>query len=403
MRHRRRLTFALHALLVLGLASAAAAQDPDPVAEAPIRIGIFGVAPRLAITSLGVDTNVFNEADDPREDSTVQASSGAEVWMRAGRGLVTANAGVEVAYFKEYDSERSIGAAGSVRYEHRFNRLAPFVSYAASNTRQRPGDEIDVRARAIAGTLRGGFGLRLGTKAEVALGAQRETLDYDDDVEFGGRRLRQALNRTRDAVDLSWRQRLTVLTTWVVRASTERERFEFSRERNGDSIRVATGVELGGFGPFRGHAFVGLRHLTSIEGRTLPEFTGVTADVDVAYTAPTRTRLDVHLRRDLHYALAPLAPYYIQTGVRGTLTQVVTGSWDVQLHGGHDGLQYRSAVTRNGDGRIDRIERLGGGIGYQLAPELRVGIDVESFRRRSEVPGRGYRGVRAGLMGNYSF
>jgi len=55
----------------------------------------------------------------------------------------------------------------------------------------------------------------------------------------------------------------------------------------------------------RGHACVGLRHLTPIEGGTLPEFMGVTADVDVAYRAPTRTRLDVHLVCDLH-SVAPL-------------------------------------------------------------------------------------------------
>ncbi|MDP1571856.1 MAG: hypothetical protein Q8L86_17810 [Vicinamibacterales bacterium] len=166
MSQARRLALTLHALLVLGLAPAAWAQDPDPVGEAPIRAGIFGVAPRIVITNLGVDTNVFNEANDPKQDFTVQAAPGAEVWMRAGRWLVTANAGVQLTNFNEYDSERSVGGTGSLRYEHRFNRLAPFASYAASNTRQRPGYEIDVRARAIGSTLRGGLGVRVGPKAD---------------------------------------------------------------------------------------------------------------------------------------------------------------------------------------------------------------------------------------------
>lgn len=374
------------------------------MAEAPIRLGVLALAPRIVVNRVGVDTNVFNEPADPKRDFTAEVAPGSDVWLRAGRGLVSASGQVNLTYFNRYASERSVGGGGRVRYEHRFNRFRPFVSYELSNTRQRPGFEIDVRARTLTDALRLGGALRLGARTDVELGARRQKVEYAGDAVFGGRPLNQTLNRTLEAVDLTVRRRLTVLTTWVLRGSGERERFEFSPERNGDSFRVATGLELGRFALIRGTAFVGFRRLVGADGGELPEFSGVTADVSVAYTAPTRTRLQVAVRRDVEYSFEIAEPYYVQTGAHGTLTQALVGRWDVQVHGGRDRLAYRAAAVGPGaGGRLDRVDRAGGGIGYQVAPQFRVGIDVESFYRSSELPGRNYRGLRAGLVASYAF
>jgi hypothetical protein len=384
-------------------ATAASAQDADPVAEAPLRVGILGVAPRLTISNLGVDTNVFNDVDDPQQDFTAVISPGADAWMRLGRGLVTFGSQLDLTYFHDYTSERSVGGMGSVRYEYRANRLRPFVSYAIANTRQRPGYEIDVRARQVRETVRAGLIVRVGPMTDFETSVRRQTIEFAGDAVFGGRALNEALNRTLEAVDASWRQRLTVLTTWVVRASGERERFDLSPERNSDSVHVSTGFELGRFALIRGSAFVGYREMTPAAGGTLPGFSGVTANVGLSYSAPTRTRLQLDSARDVEYSFEFLEPYYVQTGVRGTLTQVVTGNWDIQVHGGQDQLSYRSSLTPGERSRLDRIDRFGGGIGYQVNPEFRLGINVESFYRRSERPERTYRGLRAGAIVNYGF
>ncbi len=44
-----------------------------------------------------------------------------------------------------------------------------------------------------------------------------------------GRALNQELNRTLKSAELSWRQRLTGLTTWITRMSRESERFALGR------------------------------------------------------------------------------------------------------------------------------------------------------------------------------
>lgn len=195
-----------------------------------------------------------------------------------------------------------------------------------------------------------------------------------------------------------------MLTTWVVTASAERERFELEEVRNGDSVRVSTGFELSQFALIRGAAFVGYRGLVGADGGLLPEFSGVTADVDVAYTAPTRTRLALGVVRDVQYSFEILSPYYVQTGWTATLTQRLIGQWDIQLSGGRDGLAYQAldpldpAATRR-----DRVDRVGGGIGYTFGDDMRLGFDVNSIQRQSERPGRAYKTLRAGLSVSYGF
>jgi hypothetical protein len=397
-------------VFLLGSSTALAQQQPDPVAEAPIRLGVVGLAPRFSITNLGVDTNVFNSVTDSQRDFTFTGSPSLDLFMRTQRGLLSVSGRVEFVYFNKFDSERAVNGGGSAQYEYRFNRVRPFVRFGGLNTRERPGYEIDVRARRVETDLETGVDLRVASKSYVALSGRRRQVDYDGDAVFGGRPLNQALNRTLEAVDLTWRQNLTVLTTWVLRASGERERFEFDERRNGDSARVTTGFELGRFALIRGNAFVGYRRLVGAEGGTLPEFSGVTADVDVSYTAPSQTRLALGVNRDVEYSFEIATPYYVQTGWTATLTQRITGRWDVQLTGGRDRLAYQASdPTPQAPGpgvvadRLDRIDRVGGGMGYTFGEDMRLGFDVISYQRQSDVIGRDYRTLRAGASVTYGF
>jgi hypothetical protein len=249
------------------------AQRPseDPVAEAPIRIGVLGLRPRFSLSNLGVDTNVFNSVDNPQSDFTFTASPVLDLWMRTQRGLLSINGQADFVYYNEFASERSINGSGAIGYEYRFNRLRPFVNFSAINARERPGYEIDVRARRFEDTVSLGVELRVASKSFLALSGRRLQLEFDGDAVFDGQPLNQTLNRTLEAVDLTWRQNLTALTTWIVRVSGEEERFEFEQRRNGDSARIQTGFELGRFALIRGRAIVGYRHLVGADGGILPE------------------------------------------------------------------------------------------------------------------------------------
>ena len=46
------------------------AADTDPADAARFRLGAFRFTPSIAISNIGRDNNVFNEADDPKSDTT---------------------------------------------------------------------------------------------------------------------------------------------------------------------------------------------------------------------------------------------------------------------------------------------------------------------------------------------
>jgi hypothetical protein len=372
----------------------------DVVANARFKFGVISVDPRLALRDFGVDTNVFNEASGAERDFTVTVSPGADLWLRTRRGLLSLQGNLDVVHFNRYSSERSINSNATGRYEYRFNRFQPYMFGRTVNTRERPGYEIDARARHYETEFGAGTQFRVFSKSYLNVQFRHLQYSFAPEVLYNGRTLNHALNRTRKSVDLGWRQRLTALTNWVVTASTERERFDFESLRNADNTRIVSGFELGRLALVRGSAFVGYRRLAPAAGGLLREFSGLTADTDVNYTAPTQTRIGVTVLRDLQFSYEDANPYYVQTSWTATLTQRLTGRWDAQVSGGRDRLSYEAL---SGDGHLDKIGRFGGGMGYQFGEEIRVSFDVLSYYRRSPIPGREYGGTRAGLSVKYGY
>jgi Putative beta-barrel porin 2 len=387
--------------LSLNADKAAVAQEPaDPVANAAIHLGVLGLTPRVSLTNVGVDNNVFNEADNPKRDFTFTTAPSLNLYMRTRRGLLSAGGKLDFVYFNTYRSERSVNGLGEASYEYAFNRFKPLVSFSALNTRERPGYEIDLRARRFENTLRAALQGRVASKSHLEVGVRRQTISYAGDAIFLGRRLEDVLNRTLWGVDAGWKQRLTPLTTLVVTGSHERERFELSPVRNSDSVRVKGGFELGQFALIRGTALVGYRSLKPVGGGTLPPFSGLTADVGVSYTAPTQTRISSLISRDVQYSFEIVNPYYVQTGWNLGLTQRIIGPWELLLSGGRDRLAYRTTHV-SGIAPVDHVDHLGGGVGYRLSPDFSVGFIVESIDRSSSRPGGSYQTVRSFGSVNY--
>jgi len=392
-------------VFVFVAAPALAQQVPadDPFAEARVRVGALALDPRIVVSNIGVDTNVFNTTDNRQRDFTLGVKPGADLFLRTGRGLVTVSGNVEYVYFNRFATERSINSDVRGQYEFRFNRFRPYASVSWLDTKERPGFEIDARARRYETGYRAGADLRIASKSTIRLEFRRLDFKFDGDAVFNGTALNQQLNRTGQTVELNWRQRLTALTTWITRASRETERFEFEQARNGDSLRAESGFELGRFALIRGSAFAGVRWLRPAAGGVIPEFTGVTADVDVSYTAPTQTRLGAAVQRDVRYSYDLRTPYYVETGWTATVTQRLRGRLDAQLSGGRDRLAYQMVASSTEQRPREFVGRFGGGIGYALNDFARISFDVNSFHRSSEAPGREYGAVRAGVNFSYVY
>lgn len=393
----------IYAIVFATFPSATGAQEPEPGGTARIRLGPVALTPAIAVTDLGVDSNVFNETSDPKSDFTFTTAPQLNASMRTQRGLLTADARLSFVYFKGYKSEQSVNGRSDLMYEYRFNRIRPFASFSLLDTRERPGYEIDARARRFEKTLRIGINSRLGGKGNVQLDVRRRSLAFAGDALFLTRRLQDILNRNLWAVGSSWRQQITPLTTLVLAASHEQERFEFSPYRDSNSLRLDGGFELARFALIRGVAVIGVQRLRPMAGSFLREFSGFTSNVNVSYTAPTRSRLTLSVLRDLQYSFEDENPYYVQTGWTVGVTQRVVGRWDVSLIGGQNHLAYRSNTGGLRNVPSDRVDRVGGGLGYEVRPGTSIGFIVDSFYRNSTRPARRYQTIRSFATINYGF
>jgi hypothetical protein len=116
---------------------------PDPEQTGRFRLGFIRYTPSINLTNLGVDTNVFNEVDDPKEDFTAVFGPKAEFWSRLGpRARIYGSTGLDYQYFQEYESQRSFGTSNVGRLDIDLGRLTPVHEYA------RPAGIRDRRARA---------------------------------------------------------------------------------------------------------------------------------------------------------------------------------------------------------------------------------------------------------------
>ena len=210
----------------------ARAQAPDPERPA-IRLGPFELRPRLALTNMGVDNNVFNDSTDPKRDFTFTAIPDLEVSVHPGRLRLAYNTGTEFVYFHEYTSERSLNRNFGARADLDLTILKPFAAFTYARTSARPNSEIDARAEHRPQTYSAGTHLKLASRTEMVFTARELRDAYADGEEFRGVELAETLNEKTRAYRYGLQRR----------AHTLYHRRRRSLER-GDAVRLVTAAEL---------------------------------------------------------------------------------------------------------------------------------------------------------------
>ena len=374
----------------------------DPIERSRMHLGPLGLTPSIALTNVGVDTNVFNQFEDPRSDFTFTVSPQLETRLRAGRWRLRADGRVDLVYYQQYTTERSLDGVFDSRIERRSGRVTPWFSAAAASGRQRFGYEIDLRFRRDVADLAAGVDVRVAGRTRVGVGARRTSYRHDPDAEFFGSSVREALDRHTDALSLHLQYALTPLTTWVVSGERSYDRFDFTPSRDSDSTRVDTGFDLSPSALIAGRGRIGYRRIFGTGG-VYPGYSGAVASVAASSTLRGRTHLDVTVDRDISYSWEPLYPYYVRTGAMATITPQLTARWDVRGRLGIQRLAYRPVAGVPGvmEDRVDRVALIGGGVGYRVGRDVRVGIGVDRERRETPVLRHAYEGYRTGLSVTY--
>ena len=97
-------------------------------------------------------------------------------------------------------------------------------------------------------------------------------------------------------------------------------------------------------------------------------------------------------------------PYYVLSNVGVQVLQKITHHWDVLGRVGRQWLAY-SQVESPGAVPVDRLDRsygVGGGLGYELSDDVRVGVNVTYYGRTSNtVTFSEYNGYRVGAVFSY--
>lgn len=369
--------------LIAASVSAAAAQEPDPIAEASGRIGPFFVTPSFSVQELGIDTNVFNDASEksdftmtvvPRLDAAVPFGSRARLLTSTTAALV---------YYNQYSSERSINPDVRLRGEFGLNRVTVFVAPAYANSRMRPSLEIDTRARHQLANVSGGAQVMVSDRLSFEAGGSVSSVSFDEDAIYNDTSLRDTLNRRARVAWLTVSHEVTPLTSAVVRTEIKTERFPYSPARDADSLSVLPGVALKPFALISGGAAVGIRRFQPRSG-LLPDYTGLVVHANLAYTLQGATRFRFTADRDLAYSYSGTQPYYVINGYGLAIERHLGGRFDVTGSGDWQTYTYRSFVGLDPEPGVEQVTRSriwALSVGYRVARTRRVGFGV-TYRER---------------------
>jgi len=383
---------------VLLAAHVSSAQMVDPRGSARVHIGPIYATPGLAVQEFGIDTNVFNNAEE-KKDFTFTVVPRATMWIPfARRALLTTAAGSDVVYFQKYSSERSLNPQVRLRGEGALGRVLAFAEGSYLNSRQRPNFEIDARLRRTEDAARVGASIRLSPKTYVEVSGLQTDVKFAADAVYNDVNMRETLNRTTRSALVSVRDDLTPLTTFVVRGETATALFPLSPIRNSDSVSVMPGVELKPRALISGSAYVGVRRFTP-RTPSLPTFNSMVASATLNYTLQSSTRFTFTADRDLAYSFEPREPYYVIDGYGVTVRRQIVGRTDVSVGALRQQYGYREFTTAQaevaGARRVDVTRTFSASLGYRVGQDTRLGVGAYYRQRESNSVGqRDYQGFR---------
>jgi hypothetical protein len=372
-----------------------------------MRLGPFYVTPTILVKDVGVDTNVFNTALDPKSDFTATFAPDVEVFLPVGRAGLSVESVTDLIYFHTFESERSVNTDLVVRGEIPVRRVTLFAEDSYLNTRERPSFEIDLRSRRIENRFDVGVDVTLARKLSLRISGGRSLTEFDGDAVFQDTNLAEALNRDEQIATVSLSYRLTPLTNLVVAGETTETRFRLSPDRDSDSVSVIPGVEFNPRGLISGSAHVGFRHFDAV-GADLRDFSGAVASVDLSYRFRESTGIGFTADRDVYYSFEPVEPYYVGTSYGGSVRRQLIGRFGVTVAAQQYKYRYRGLLPgtqqESASRRTDTIRNysITANIGTALGASLDV--DLTYWQRRSNTgDSRNFDGLRVGTGVSYDF
>ena len=362
------------------------AQISAPREAAHIEFGALALYPTVQLLDAGVDDNVFNDAIAPQRDYTLTVASRVLSVLRLGSNELLLQGGYDYLWFQDITSERSSNMNYAMRFNMSASRFKPYFGSEYIDTHLRCTPEIDARARHIDRVMLGGMAFELSPRTALTASGKVDDTTYQDGEEFRNVELATALNRSGRYADAGVRYAVTPLTTLLVTAGYEEQKFKESHFRNLKKYTVGPTLEFAPEAAIRGRVVTALE-LFKPDDSDLSELLGVSYQAGVSWSLYGRTNFDLASGRSVSYSYLDTDPYYLLTNVRLVVTQPLPG-W-LELYGGFnwEHMAYRwhlePDVAPIDSDRVDTLKSAHGGVGMRFGRNIHVKVGVEKTRRRS--------------------
>lgn len=391
--------------LAVMVAPSAWAQAADPASSAAFHRGAFGFTPTLTMPAIGTESNVFNEATNPRSDLSANVQPQLDAWVRAGKARLDLKEQVNLIYYEKYSSERSVNISSTVRLDVVMHRVSPYAALVFLRTNDRTSAEVDTRARHRSVPINAGVDIRLTAKTTFAVGGDYETLTFDEAAVFQGAQLKRELDSSTIGSHASLRYTVTPKTSVTLTATKQEVRYKFSPKRDNATARLLPGIEFSPTALISGRADVGFLSF-SPKDPEIRTFKGLVMHGDLGYVMFGVTRFGVQMSRDVTPSINKDETYFVQTGVGASVTHRISERWDAGAGGNRQRLGYgagRLLPDGSSSNRPDFVSTYYANVGFYFARGLRLGVRAESVRRDSVLPISNYKNRRLTSSFTYGF
>lgn len=374
------------AALTLLLARPVAAQiSPTLPSTREVILGPVSLYPQIALRDAGVDSNVYNDETAPKADLMFTVTPRVYLVLPIGGTRFLGTSTGDFVYYRRYADQRSATMSVEGRYDVTDAAFRPFVSAGSVHSAGRQGFEIDARVPVTQTNATAGADFDLTPITALTAWAGRSNTAYDRAVEYLSVSLADQLDHKTDVAAAGARFRFTPTTTVVVAAESRRHRFDHLRFRDADSLRVAPAVEFDWGGPLTGDARAGFMKFSPLDP-LLAGYRGFIASARLHYTLLSVTRFDLEANRDVGFSFDHDQPYNLESGGRLTVAQRVFGRFELIAIAERRELRNQRFGGTSFDGRREITTSVGGGVGFEVPPQLRFTLTYEQTARTSSVP-----------------
>jgi hypothetical protein len=393
---------ALHAIVLMLMSASVMAQTDSSSAVGGSRffVGPVALSPSIVLRDIGVDSNILDEAEDPKQDFTFTLQPRLRAAVPFGPTQLTGSVTAGLVYYATYKNEQSINRRYETRFESTTRRLRPFLAAALNQTRERTGYEIDAHVLRKDTSISGGAQLQLTGITSLTGSYRRATSKYGDNEQFLGIALASQLDQRTDLASAGMKWAITPLTTLSLDVERQRDRFDSSPVRDADSVRVIPAVQFAPDAVITGRISAGFRDFNPRDP-LVEAFRGFVGAVNVSGTFLTATRVSVEATRDVMYSFDPTTPYFLVDSGHLTVSQAIGGPFDVIGLTGLDRLRYYVVEGLPFPGRVDSTRTVGGGVGIRVSPSLRFTFIYDLTERSSQLDRRAF--DRRRLIGSLTF